>query len=87
METSKQPERNNFFVQGGWGAFMGVLLSGKNGQDTNLHNFALICFGNGQLFQKSVCVGAEKTIFSHLSCTRLRVPPVALHLSRYTCCS
>ena len=22
-----------------------------------------------------------------LSCTRLRVPPVALHLSRYTCCS
>ena len=46
---------------------MGVWLSGENGQDTNLSNFALMYFliKKGK-FQTFVCVGTENTMFPHM---------------------
>ena len=40
-------------------------------------NLSKICPG--------ACFGGFQSGELKLSCTRLRVPPVALHLSRYTC--
>ena len=48
---SKQIEENSLLLCRG-GAFMGVWLSGQNGQDTNLGNFALVYFEKGQNFEK-----------------------------------
>ena len=45
---------------------MGVWLSGENGQDTNLSNFALMYFEKGQICKNVVCVGAENTLFPHM---------------------
>ena len=40
------------------GAFMGAWLSGQNGQDTSLRNFALICFEEGNF--SNTCVYVQK---------------------------
>ena len=50
---SKKTRKIRHFLFGG-GAFMGVWLSGENGQDTNLSNFALMYFEKGQIF-KNLC--------------------------------
>ena len=44
---------------------MGVWLSGENGQDANLHDFAVTYFEKGK-FSKFCLCRCKNTIFSHM---------------------
>ena len=53
---------------------MGVWLSGENGQDTHLCDFAMIYFQPRTYFQRFACIGVENTVISHMQTKMAKCP-------------